>query len=71
MSVVNENSAIQPGYKSQWQDCMICNYVGGPLIIRFKKLGDIFTEYYVSDCDEHDVNDCMTFIRWRASSYQV
>ena len=29
---------IQPGYKSQWQDCMICNYVGGPLLIRFKEL---------------------------------
>ena len=28
--------SLQPGYKSQWQDCMICSYVGGPLLIRLE-----------------------------------
>ena len=37
--IVDDYCAIQPGYKSQWQDCMICSYVGGPLLTRFDNDG--------------------------------
>jgi len=35
--------SLEPGYKSQWQDCMICSYVGGPLLIRKESLTTLQT----------------------------
>ena len=35
---------LRPGYDHQYSDCMVCGYVGGPVIIATSSLADILDD---------------------------